>query len=97
MTKKSPIQKFISELKQMHPVYAMYMMQRIQADLELIREHLPAEFEKEKNMDKENIVSLIHPRFYAAYLNMMADILNDALDTNIEHFVEPSVFEDTEK
>ena len=81
----------------MHPVYALYMMQRIQSDLELLRKHLPAEFEKEKNMDKKNIISLIHPNFYAGYINMMADVLNNALDTNIEHFVQPSVFEDTEK
>lgn len=95
MKKKSAIEVFISELKSMHPMYVVYMMQRIQADLELIREHLPSEFEKEKNMDKEGVISLIHPRFYAGYINIMADVLNNALDTNIEHFVEPSVFEDT--
>ena len=94
---KSPIEKFVSEVKSMHPIYAMYMMQRIQADLEKIREAIPALYEKERKEREENsdTISLIHPNFYLTYGNMMSGILSDVLDVEIEKFVEPSVFEDT--
>jgi len=96
---KSPIEKFVSEVKSMHPIYAMYMMQRIQADLEKIREVIPELYERERKEREENsdTISLIHPNFYLTYGNMMSRILSDVLDVEIEEFVEPSVFEDTEK
>ena len=50
---KSPIEKFIKELKQMHPIYALYMMQRIQADLEEIRNAIPALYEEERKEREE--------------------------------------------
>jgi hypothetical protein len=94
---KSPIEKFVSEVKSMHPIYAMYMMQRIQADLEKIREAIPELYERERKEREENsdTISLIHPNFYLTYGNMMSRILSDVLDVEIEKFVEPSVFEDT--
>jgi hypothetical protein len=94
---KSPIEKFVSEVKSMHPIYAMYMMQRIQADLEKIREAIPELYERERKEREENsdTISLIHPNFYLTYGNMMSRILSDVLDVEIEEFVEPSVFEDT--
>ena len=96
---KSPIEKFIKEFKMMHPIYAMYMMQRIQADLERIREAIPALYEEERKEreGESETISLIHPNFYLTYGNMMSRVLNESLDANIEKFVEPSVFEDTEK
>jgi hypothetical protein len=94
---KSPIEKFIKELKQMHPIYALYMMQRIQADLEEIRNAIPALYEEERKEREENsnTINLIHPNFYLTYGKMMSRILNDILDVEIKEFVEPSVFEDT--
>jgi hypothetical protein len=96
---KSPIEKFAKEFKMMHPIYAMYMMQRIQADLERIREAIPELYERERKEREEEseTISLIHPNFYVTYGNMMVRILNDVLDEKIEEFVEPSVFEDTKK
>jgi len=96
---KSPIEKFVSEVKSMHPIYAMYMMQRIQADLEKIREAIPELYERERKEREENsdTISLIHPNFYLTYGNMMSRILSDVLDVEIEEFVEPSVFKDTKQ
>lgn len=88
---KSPIAKFTKELKQMHPMYAMYLLQRLASDLETVREHLPYIFEEDKKATQNNQIPLFSPNFYIEYGNMMKDILNDIFDCNIEPFVEPDL------
>jgi len=88
---KSPIEKFTKEIKQMHPMYAIYLLQRLASDLETIREHLPYIFEEDRKSMENNQISLFSPNFYIDYGNMMKDILNDICDYNIEPFVEPVI------
>ena len=86
---KSPIAKFTKELKQMHPMYAMYLLQRLRADIEVIREHVPALYKEDRKATEDKKIPLFHPAFYINYANVVADILNDACDYEIEPLVEP--------
>lgn len=88
---KSPIEKFTKEIEQMHPMYAMYLFQRLRADLETVREHLPNIFEEDRKNTENNEISLFSPHFYIQYGNMVADILKDVCEYEIEPFVEPVI------
>lgn len=93
MTKKSPVEHFIEQLKFMHPMYSLYLMQRLGADLEVIREQLPQLFEEDKKALDQNLIRVFSPQFYVNYGNMVSEILNESLDTNIEKFVAPTLEE----
>ena len=75
--KKSPIKTLVDSIESMHPMYSLYLIQRLEADCEEIKKHLPAIVKENDELEKQGKFALFHPNFYFNYINMMYDLLTD--------------------
>lgn len=79
--KKSNIDILCQAVKQMHPFYASYLIQRLEADMHQLKEQIPAIFEKNAQDEANGKFSFFHPNFYVTYANEVITMLND-METN---------------
>ena len=75
--KKSPIKTLVDGIEGMHPMYSLYLIQRLEADCEEIKKHLPEIVKENDELEKQGKFALFHPNFYFNYINMMYDLLTD--------------------
>lgn len=75
--KKSSVDILCQSIKNMHPFYASYLIQRIEADVEELKNHLPAIFEKEREDKANGKINIFHPNFYVNYVNDVTTIINE--------------------
>ena len=66
----------IKTIKDMHPIYQSYLIDRIKKDIEVIKEELPALWEKDKIDSANGKISLFHPNFYVTYVNSIIEMSN---------------------
>lgn len=66
----------IQTIKDMHPIYQSYLIDRIKKDIEVIKEELPALWEKDKIDSANGKISLFHPNFYVQYVNSIIGMDN---------------------
>ena len=96
--KKSPQQILAEGIKNMHPVYASYLMQRLEYDIKQLIKQIPSIYEQEA-MDMANgKISMFHPNFYVTYVNSLIEIYNemDRDKTPLVSYEQPkSIVEDT--
>jgi hypothetical protein len=75
--KKTTTDIFCQAVKNMHPFYASYLIQRIEADMNELRKQIPAIYEKNAQDEANGKFSIFHPNFYVTYANEVITMLND--------------------
>jgi hypothetical protein len=92
-----PQDKLARAIKNMHPVYASYLMQRIKQDTMELVEQIPAIYAKDREDMANGRISMFHPDFYVTYVNELIQVCNEVDDTDIPlvEYERESVFEDT--
>jgi hypothetical protein len=84
MSKKKTSQELLAEgIKQMHPIYALYLIQRLQADTKELIEVIPQIYEKDKQEQAEGRISFFSPDFYVTYANDLLEIFDQMDGTQI--------------
>jgi hypothetical protein len=77
MSKKKTSQELLAEgIKQMHPIYAAYLRQRLEADTKELIEVIPKIYEKDKKDMTEGKISMFSPDFYVTYANDLLEIFD---------------------
>lgn len=99
MKNKKSSQRILTEgIKNMHPVYASYLMQRLEYDMKKLIEQIPAIYEQEAKDMANGKIAMFHPNFYVTYVNSLIEIYND-MDrdkTPLVSYEQPkSIVEDT--
>ena len=99
MKNKKSSQKILAEgIKNMHPVYASYLMQRLEYDTKQLIKQLPDIYEQEAIDMANGKISMFHPNFYVTYVNSLIEIYNemDRDRTPLVSYEQPkSIVEDT--
>lgn len=75
--KKTTIDIFCQAVQNMHPFYASYLIQRMEADMSNLREQIPGIFEKNAQDEANGKFSMFHPNFYVTYANEVITMLNN--------------------
>jgi hypothetical protein len=75
--KKTQTDIICQAIQKMHPFYASYLIQRIEADMKELREQIPAIIEKNAQDEANGKFSMFHPNFYITYANEVIIMLND--------------------
>lgn len=82
MRKKKTSQELLAEgIEQMHPVYAAYLRQRLEADTQKLIEVIPKIYEKDKQDMAEGRIGMFSPDFYVTYVNALLEIFDRIEDT----------------
>jgi hypothetical protein len=73
MTKpKTPEQILVKAIKDMHPFFLGYLMDRLQKDIKELSNDLPAWASSE-----EGKKSMFHPNFFVQYINFMNEMFDE--------------------
>lgn len=67
----------IDYVKNAHPFYFTYFVQRIEADCDLIISEIPKVKEEHDKSVKEGKMPMFHPNFYVNYVNSQIDLINE--------------------
>lgn len=81
MKKKTSSSILINGIKDLHPMYQGYLIDRLKHDIEHIKDALPDIYEQDKIDTANGKISMFHPNFYVTYVNQVTDII-DAIDRN---------------
>jgi hypothetical protein len=96
--KKTSQQILVGGIKDMHPIYASYLMQRLEYDMKELIKQIPAIYEQDAKDTANGKISMFHPNFYVTYVNSLIEIFND-MDrdkTPLVSYEQPkSIVEDT--
>ena len=94
-----PQDKLAKAIRNMHPVYASYLMQRIKHDTMELVEQIPAIYAKDREDTANGRISMFHPDFYVTYVNELIQVCNEIDDTDIPlvEYEQESVADDTVK
>jgi hypothetical protein len=77
MSKKKTSQEMLAEgIEMMHPVYAAYLRQRLEADTQKLIEMIPKIYEKDKQDMEQGRISMFSPDFYVTYVNSLLEIFD---------------------
>lgn len=89
--------KLAKAIRNMHPIYASYLMQRLQHDTMELVEQIPAIYAKDREDTANGRISMFHPDFYVTYVNELIQVFNevDGTDKALVEYERESVFEDT--
>ena len=91
--KKSQQQKLADAIMQMHPMYAMYLLQRIQSDTTALVKQIPRIYEKDRIDMANGVIGFFSPDFYVTYANYLIGAFNDidGTDTALVEYEKKSV------
>ena len=81
--KKSQQQKLADAIMQMHPMYAMYLLQRIQSDTTALVKQIPRIYEKDRIDMANGVIGFFSPDFYVTYANYLIGAFNDIDGTEV--------------
>jgi hypothetical protein len=98
MKKKMTSQELLAKtIKDMHPVYASYFMQRLQHDIKEVTDQIPAIYAKDREDMAKGRIGFFHPDFYVNYVNEFIQVFNEIDGTNVPlvEYERESVVDDT--
>ena len=67
----------------MHPMYAMYLLQRIQSDTTALVKQIPRIYEKDRIDMANGVIGFFSPDFYVTYANYLIGAFNDIDGTEV--------------
>ena len=67
----------------MHPMYAMYLLQRIQSDTTALVKQIPRIYEKDREDMANGVIGFFSPDFYVTYANYLIGAFNDIDGTEV--------------
>ena len=72
----------------MHPMYAIYLLQRIQSDTKVLVGQIPKIYEKDREDMAKGIIGFFSPDFYVTYANYLIKAFNeiDGTDTPLVEY-----------
>jgi hypothetical protein len=78
MAKKQTLQSIVTDyVKNAHPLYFAYFVQRIEADCNLVISEIP-KLKEEMDKERENgKISMFHINYYVNYVNSQIDLINE--------------------
>ena len=94
---KSSTELLIQGIKNLHPLYQGYLIDRLKHDAEQIKEALPEIYEKNKIDAANGKISMFHPNFFVTYVNDIADIIDSIDRLYHEKYPSDKPFEPTPK
>jgi hypothetical protein len=78
MAKKETLQSIVIDyVKNAHPFYFTYFVQRIEADCDLIISEIPKLKEEMDKTKEEGKIPLFHINYYVNYVNSQIDLINE--------------------
>jgi hypothetical protein len=78
MAKKQTLQTIVTDyVKNAHPMYFAYFVQRIEADCDLIIAEIPKIKEEDDKAKENGKISIFHPNYYVNYVNQQIDLINE--------------------
>lgn len=78
MAKKQTLQSIVIDyVKNSHPMYFAYFIQRIEADCDLLIYQLPKIKEQDDQEKAKGRISMFHPNYYVNYVNSQIDLINE--------------------
>jgi hypothetical protein len=81
--KKSQQEKLADAIMNMHPMYAMYLLQRIQSDTTALVKQIPKIYEKDRIDMANGVIGFFSPDFYVTYANYLIGAFNDIDGTEV--------------
>lgn len=81
--KKSQQQKLADAIMNMHPMYAMYLLQRIQSDTQVLVKQIPRIYAKDRQDMANGVIGFFSPDFYVTYANYLIGAFNDIDGTEV--------------
>ena len=81
--KKSQQEKLADAIMNMHPMYAMYLLQRIQSDTTALVKQIPRIYEKDRIDMANGVIGFFSPDFYVTYANYLIGAFNDIDGTEV--------------
>ena len=81
--KKSQQEKLADAIMNMHPMYAMYLLQRIQSDTQVLVGQIPRIYEKDRVDMANGVIGFFSPDFYVTYANSLIEAFNDIDGTEV--------------
>jgi hypothetical protein len=81
--KKSQQEKLADAIMNMHPMYAMYLLQRIQSDTTALVKQIPKIYEKDRIDMANGQIGFFSPDFYVTYANYLIGAFNDIDGTEV--------------
>ena len=81
--KKSQQEKLADAIMNMHPMYAMYLLQRIQSDTTALVKQIPRIYEKDRIDMANGVIGFFSPDFYVTYANYLIRAFNDIDGTEV--------------
>lgn len=82
--KKTQQEKLADAILTMHPMYAIYLLQRIQSDTQVLVGQIPKIYEKDRADMAKGIIGFFSPDFYVTYANYLINAFNDIDGTDTE-------------
>ena len=67
----------------MHPMYAAYLLQRIQSDTQVLVGQIPRIYEKDRVDMANGVIGFFSPDFYVTYANSLIEAFNDIDGTKV--------------
>ena len=91
--KKSQQEKLADAIMHMHPMYAAYLLQRIQSDTQVLVGQIPRIYEKDRVDMANGVIGFFSPDFYVTYANSLIEAFNDidGTDTALVEYEKKSV------
>jgi hypothetical protein len=81
--KKSQQEKLADAIMHMHPMYAAYLLQRIQSDTQVLVGQIPRIYEKDRVDMANGVIGFFSPDFYVTYANSLIEAFNDIDGTEV--------------
>lgn len=81
--KKSQQEKLADAIMNMHPMYAMYLLQRIQSDTTALVKQIPRIYAKDREDMANGVIGFFSPDFYVTYANYLIGAFNDIDGTEV--------------
>ena len=81
--KKTSQEKLADAIIHMHPVYAAYLLQRIQSDTNALVKQIPRIYAKDREDTANGVIGFFSPDFYVTYANYLIGAFNDIDGTEV--------------
>ena len=81
--KQTSQEKLADAIIHMHPVYAAYLLQRIQSDTNALVKQIPRIYEKDRIDTANGKFGFFSPDFYVTYANSLIKAFNDIDGTDV--------------